>query len=36
MKTYNVSKDMSLRGGTANDVLRRLPGIELDESGNIS
>ena len=35
-KTYNVSKDMSLRGGTANDVLRRLPGIELDESGNIS
>lgn len=35
-KIYNVSKDMSLRGGTANDVLRRLPGIELDESGNIS
>ena len=35
-KTYNVSKDMSLRGGTANDVLRRLPGIEIDENGNIS
>jgi outer membrane receptor protein involved in Fe transport len=34
--TYNVAEDLSSRGGSANDVLNNLPGVELDQEGNIT
>jgi outer membrane receptor protein involved in Fe transport len=34
--TYNVAEDLSARGGSANDVLNNLPGVELDQEGNIT
>lgn len=34
-KVYNVSQDLTLRGGTANDVLKNLPSIDLDQDGRI-
>ena len=35
-KIYQVSEDLSSRGGTANDVLNNVPSIEVDQDGNIS
>ena len=35
-KIYNVSEDLSVKGGTANDILTRLPSVELDQEGRIS
>lgn len=35
-KIYNVGEDLSVKGGTANDILTRLPSVELDQEGNIS
>ena len=34
--TYNVAEDLSSRGGSANDVINNLPGVELDQEGNIT
>ncbi len=34
--TYNVAEDLSSKGGSANDVLNNLPGVELDQEGNIT
>ena len=34
-KVYNVSQDLTVQGGTANDILNRLPSIEVDQEGNI-
>jgi outer membrane receptor protein involved in Fe transport len=34
-KVYNVGQDLTLRGGTANDVLKNLPSIDLDQDGRI-
>ena len=34
-KVYNVAQDLTLRGGTANDVLKNLPSIDLDQDGRI-
>ncbi len=33
---YNVKEDPSAQGGTAADVLRRAPGVEVDAQGNVS
>jgi outer membrane receptor protein involved in Fe transport len=35
-KIYNVAEDLSVKGGTANDILTRLPSVELDQEGKIS
>ncbi len=35
-KIYNVGQDISVRGGTANDVLNRLPSVEVDEDGGVT
>ncbi len=35
-KVYSVEQDISVRGGTANDVLGNIPSIEVDQDGNIS
>lgn len=35
-KVYNVGQDISVRGGTANDVLNRLPSVEVDEDGGVT
>jgi hypothetical protein len=35
-KVYNVDKDVSARGGTGEDVLKNVPGVELDAEGNVS
>ena len=35
-KIYNVGEDLSVKGGTANDILTRLPSVELDQEGRIS
>lgn len=34
-KVYNVGQDLTVRGGTANDVLKNLPSIDLDQDGRI-
>lgn len=34
-KVYNVGEDITLRGGTANDVLKNLPSIDLDQDGKV-
>lgn len=34
-KVYNVSEDLTLRGGTANDVLKNIPSVDLDQDGRI-
>jgi outer membrane receptor protein involved in Fe transport len=34
--TYNVAEDLSAKGGSANDILNNLPGVELDQEGNIT
>jgi outer membrane receptor protein involved in Fe transport len=34
-KVYNVAEDISVRGGTANDILSRLPSVEVDQDGRV-
>jgi outer membrane receptor protein involved in Fe transport len=34
-KVYNVAEDISVRGGTANDILNRLPSVEVDQDGRV-
>lgn len=34
-KVYNVSEDITLKGGTANDILKNLPSVDLDQDGRI-
>ncbi len=33
-RTYNVDKDISVRGGTAADVMKNVPGVTMDADGN--
>lgn len=33
-RTYNVDKDLSVRGGTAADVMKNIPGVTVDADGN--
>lgn len=35
-KVYNVGDDISVQGGTANDVLNNVPSVEVDQDGGIS
>lgn len=35
-KVYNVGEDVSVQGGTANDVLNNVPSVEVDQDGAIS
>ncbi len=34
-KIFNVGEDLTAKGGTANDVLSRIPSVELDQDGNV-
>jgi outer membrane receptor protein involved in Fe transport len=34
-KVYNVSEDLNVNGGTANDILSRLPSVEVDQDGGV-
>lgn len=34
-KVYNVGEDLSVKGGTANDVLSNIPSVELDQDGRV-
>lgn len=33
-RTYNVDKDISVRGGSAADVMKNVPGVTVDADGN--
>lgn len=35
-KVVNVGEDITVQGGTALDVLKNVPGVEVDQDGNIS
>ncbi|MDX1827949.1 MAG: TonB-dependent receptor [Lutibacter sp.] len=35
-KIYNVGKDMTVKGGTASDVLDNVPSVDVDVEGNVS
>ncbi len=35
-KIYNVGEDLSVKGGTANDVLNNIPSVQVDQEGKIS
>lgn len=35
-KVYNVGEDISVRGGTVNDILNNVPSVEIDQEGKIS
>lgn len=35
-KVYNVAEDLSSKGGTANDVLNKVPSVGVDQDGNVS
>lgn len=35
-KIFNVAEDISTRGGTASDVLEKVPSVGVDQDGNIS
>src|SRR6056300_760948 len=35
-KIYNVGKDMTVKGGTASDVLGNVPSVTVDVEGNVS
>jgi len=34
-KIFNVAEDLTAKGGTANDVLSKIPSVELDQDGNV-
>lgn len=34
-KVYNVGEDLSVKGGSANDVLNNIPSVEVDQDGNV-
>lgn len=34
-RTYNVDKDLSVRGGTGADVMKNIPGLTVDADGNV-
>ena len=34
-KVYNVGEDLSVKGGTANDILNNIPSVEVDQEGRI-
>lgn len=34
-KIFNVGEDLTSKGGTANDVLSKIPSVELDQDGNV-
>jgi outer membrane receptor protein involved in Fe transport len=34
-KVYNVGEDLSVRGGSANDVLNNVPSVEVDQDGRV-
>jgi outer membrane receptor protein involved in Fe transport len=34
-KIFNVGEDLTAKGGTANDVLSKIPSVELDQDGNV-
>lgn len=34
-RTYNVDKDLSVKGGTAVDVMKNIPGLTVDADGNV-
>jgi len=34
-KVYNVAEDLNVNGGTANDILNRLPSVEVDQDGGV-
>lgn len=35
-KVYNVDEDLSVKGGTANDILNNIPSVEVDQEGRIT
>jgi hypothetical protein len=35
-KVFNVEKDLSVRGGTGEDVMKNIPGVSTDASGNVT
>jgi outer membrane receptor for ferrienterochelin and colicins len=35
-RIYNVGKDMTVKGGTASDVLNNVPSVTVDSDGNVS
>lgn len=35
-RIYNVGKDMTVKGGTASDVLDNVPSVDVDVEGNVS
>jgi iron complex outermembrane receptor protein len=35
-KVFNVEKDLSTRGGTGEDVMKNIPGVSVDGSGNVT
>ena len=35
-KVYNVGEDLSVKGGTVNDILNNIPSIEVDNDGKVS
>ena len=35
-KIYNVAEDFSSKGGTANDILNKVPSVGVDQDGNVS
>lgn len=35
-KVYNVDKDLSARGGSGLDVMKNLPGVNVDAEGNVN
>lgn len=34
-RTYNVEKDLSVKGGTGVDVMKNIPGLTVDADGNV-
>jgi iron complex outermembrane receptor protein len=35
-KVFNVEKDLSSRGGTAEDIMQKIPGVSTDAGGNVT
>ena len=34
-KVYNVAQDLNVNGGTANDILNKLPSVDVDQDGGV-